>query len=625
MREILPFVIVGVATGSVYGLAGMGLVLTYNTSGIFNFAHGSVAAAGCYVFYELREQHGVPWPLAAAIVLLGFAPLAGVGLEQLARRLHGTTVATRIVATIGILFAVQGFAQARYGPTPLVVEPFLPTTTFELGGVFIGWDQVITAVIAAASAVALFLFFRGSQLGLAMRAVVEDPNLVALGGDSPPRIRRAAWAIGSAFATLSGLLLVPVIGLDALVLTLLVVYSFGAAAVGAFASLPLTYLGGLGIGVAANVSQRYVADVDWLGGLPPSLPFIVLFVALLVTPARRLGGADAKTGFGRPVAPLVPPPVRRVLLGVTVAGLAVVPWVVGARLPVYTNALIFVIVFLSLRLLVHLSGQVSLCHATFAAVGAATFSHLAHGAGVPWLLALGGAGIAAAAVGVLIALPAIRLSGLYLTLATFGFAILVEQLLYGQDILFGPNNPRIAPRPGGFESDTAFYLIVLGVVLAAMGVTAFVHRSRLGRILSVLSESPTALATAGVSPTVARTLVFAVSASLAGVAGALFGAMTEAVNGVPFGFFASLQWLTLLIVGGSARYGSAFIAAALIAVVPAYASGSTNQWAPVLYGVVVVLGAVAPGWTAGLRVAPEGPSRAGRRVPGRGPVAARLT
>ena len=121
-----------------------------------------------------------------------------------------------------------------------------------------------------------------------MRAVVDNPDLVNVTGTNPIAVRRSAWIIGTVFAALSGVLIAPTTGLNSLLLILLVVQAFGAAAVGYFSNLPLTYIGGLAIGIAASVSTKYVGTITWLGGFPASLPFIVLFIALLVTPKRLL-------------------------------------------------------------------------------------------------------------------------------------------------------------------------------------------------------------------------------------------------------------------------------------------------------------------------------------------------
>ena len=134
--------------------------------------------------------------------------------------------------------------------------------------------------VALVSAVGLYLFFRYSRLGVAMRGVVDNPDLVNITGTNPTGVRRWSWVIGTIFAAMSGVLLGPVLGLNALLLILLVVQAYGAAAIGYFSNLPLTYVGGLLLGIGAALCTKYVGDVQWLGGLPASLPFIVLFIAL---------------------------------------------------------------------------------------------------------------------------------------------------------------------------------------------------------------------------------------------------------------------------------------------------------------------------------------------------------
>ena len=143
--------------------------------------------------------------------------------------------------------------------------------------------------IALLATILLYLFFRYARLGVAMRAVVDNPDLVNVTGTNPIAVRRSAWIIGTVFAALSGVLIAPTIGLNSLLLILLVVQAFGAAAVGYFSNLPLTYIGGLAIGIAASVSTqvRAARSRGW-AVFPPSLPFIVLFIALLVTPKRLL-------------------------------------------------------------------------------------------------------------------------------------------------------------------------------------------------------------------------------------------------------------------------------------------------------------------------------------------------
>ncbi|WP_256788934.1 ATP-binding cassette domain-containing protein [Frankia sp. AvcI1] len=597
MNDLLPFVIIGLVSGSVYGLAATGLVLTYKTSGIFNLAHGAVATTAAYTFYFLRVQHGLPWGLAALLSVGVVGPALGLLLELMARRLAEVRVVYKIVATIGIILAVQGFFTARYGAQSQTFPTFLPTgSAFTLSGTVVTWDQIIITAIALIATAGLYLFFRFARLGLAMRGVVDDPELLDSAGTNPVAVRRWSWVIGSTFACLAGVLLAPSLSLDALLLTLLVVQAFGAAALGYFSSLPLTYAGGLVVGVLASILTKYGAVTHpnaLLTGLPPSTPFLVLFAVLLLTPRRRL--VDRRLSARLLVTDTWRAPARIQVSGaVVLAALAVaVPFLVGSsRIPTYTDALLKVILFLSLGLLVRTSGQVSLAHAAFAAIGAASMGHFTTGLGLPWLVALLLAGLVAIPVGAVIAIPAIRLSGVFLALATFGFGIALEQMGYPLKILFGSSTSGVrVPRPGlsAFESDRGYYYLVLIFVALVAALVVGVHRSRLGRLLRGLSDSPTALATHGASVNTTRVLVFCLSAFVAAIYGGLYGGSVSAVTGSSFSSFSSLVILAVLVIslGGEPWY--AFLAAAGMVLPSAYITNeNTTNWLNFLFGVSAI-------------------------------------
>ena len=454
MNALLPFVILGITAGSVYGLTGTGLVLTYKTSGIFNFAQGAVATTGAYVFYILHDDvlH-LPAVPTALICVFVVGPVLGLGMEAMARRLADASATMKVVATVGLVLVVQGFFSATFGTLARTFPAWLPQRTFDIGGVFIGEDQMIITGIALAATVALFLFFRRTRLGLAMRGVVDNPELLDLGGTSPATVRRWAWIIGSSFAVLAGILLAPTLNLDATVLTLLVVQAFGAAAIGRFSSLPLTYVGGLAIGIIASVATKYVVTGSAaLAGLPASIPFIVLFLVLIFTPRSKL--ADRRVSRPRPAA-VYAAPARVQLAGAAVLGvvLLAVPHLVNAgQLPYWSDGLTQVVLFLSLGLLVRTSGQVSLCQAAFAAIGATTMGHLTAGFGLPWGAALLLAGLAAVPIGAFIAIPAIRLPGVFLALATFGFGVTMQQMGYPLWIMFGSSSLGQAVNRPSFAS-----------------------------------------------------------------------------------------------------------------------------------------------------------------------------
>jgi branched-subunit amino acid ABC-type transport system permease component len=600
VRQLLPFIVVGITTGSLYGLTGLGLVLTYRTSGIFNFAHGAVAATAAYCFFALHHEHGLSWPPAALISIGLLGPVMGVVLERVTRRLAGARVVMAIVGTAGLLLAVQGLLYVIFGAQTKTFSEFLPTDTITIADVHVSYAQIIKVVVSLVAATALWLFLRRNRLGVTMRAVVDNPTLLDMTGTTPTRVRTVAWVIGASFAALSGVLIAPVLGLDAALLTLLVVQAFGAVAIGRFSSLPLTFIGGIAVGIIASLVTKYLAGRPLFNGLPSAIPFLVLIAVLLITPKARLPQEVGRLGDGASERrPWLPTNLRRAGYAAGFALLLAVPAVVGSRLPVYINGVNFVVIFLSLALLVRSSGQISLCHAAFAALGATTFSHLTVGQGLSWPLALMGAGLVTVPLGAVLAIPAIRLSGLYLALATFGFGILMQNVVFNASFMFG-NEPFLrAPRPtlGPFDgaNDTTFYYLALAVALLCCLAVLAIDRSRLGRLLRALGDSPTALTTGGLSVNVTRIMVFCLSAFFAGVGGGLFMAQFGQVSkDYGFGPFQSLIWLAVLAISGRTLILPAFIAAGLLTVLPAYITGLSQEWQSVLFGATALAAATVP-------------------------------
>jgi len=599
VKGLLPFIVIGVTTGAVYALASMGLVVTYTTSGVFNFAHGAVGMFATFVFNELRAGHGWPTPLAVAVAVLVVAPLLGIAVDRLLLgRLQGAPAATYVVVSLGLLVALQSAAVAIFGGQTRQVPPLFPSGSFSVAGVRVGYDQACVIAIALFVAVALAAFFRFTHLGLQTLAVVGDRDLTELVGTNARAVTTFSWVLGACFAALSGVLFAPVVGLDAVLLTLLVVQAFGAAVVGRLRSLPLTNLGAYGIAIAAAVATKYAATSPTLVGLPSSLPFIVLFGVLVASPRGFFAEIHGEGRVGRSTAARPAPAWRSLGAGMTVA--AVLPAVLsGSRLLTATTTVIFVAIFASLSLLVGLSKQVSLCHAVFAVFGATTLSHLLK-AGLPYPMALLLSAAVLVPLGALVSLPAIRLSGLFLALATFGFGILAQSLLFNSAIAFGRRAQVNLPRPSWFGGDVAFYYFALAVVVAGVAAIELVRISRLGRLLRAIGDSPAAVQSIGVNPTASRVMVFCLAAFVAGVAGGLLGSLTGQITSFTFDYFQSLVWLTVLVAAGPATLGGSILAAVLFIAVPAVVTSPTViAWQPVAFGVAAILFAQAPNGIAG--------------------------
>ncbi|MDP9116306.1 MAG: ABC transporter permease [Actinomycetota bacterium] len=593
MNAFIPYIVFGLTTGAVYGISAMGLVLTYKTSGLFNFGHGAVCAAAAFVFYALRQQHHVPWPLAALGAVLVFGALSGLALERIALVLSSVHTSFKIVGTVGILVSIQALAGLCFGPEALPFKPFLGESyLFHVQDVGVSTSDVVDVLLGIGAAVALYLFFKRTRLGTAMRGVVDDAQLLDMSGTAPTKVRRTAWVIGSVFAAASGVLFAATQQqLDVNILSLLVVQAFGAAAIARFSSLPMCLVGGLLVGVLQQVASKEVGSHTSLQGLDINVPFIVLFVVLLVIPRGKL----AEVGRQVKARAVMPSPFTgRTRLGgylVLSVGALLVPHVVGAHLPLWITAMTQFTLFLSLSLLVRTSGQISLCHVGFAAIGAAGFGHM-YADGAPWAIAILLGGLFAIPAGALVAIPAIRLSGLFLGLATLGFGILLAEYAYNKTWMFGGALSSHSRRPAGFTSDTRFYYVLLAIAGLALGIVALVERSRLGRLLRGLADAPIALTTLGTNVNVSRVLVFCLSTFLAGVSGATFASEFSAVNQESFNYVESLIVLAVMAISGRRTLTVAVVAPLLLYVVPGYISNPrAHLYLQLGFGVAAVFAA----------------------------------
>lgn len=608
-----PFVITGIADGSIYALAALGLVLTYKTSGIFNFAIGAQAGASAYVFYSMRVTLGLPWPVAALIAVVLVGLVGSLLLERVAFWLTNAPPAMKVVATIGLVVLLESVLTGAYGQATIQFTSFLPTMGIHLFGVAVLGSQLITAALALLATIGLYLFFRRSRLGVSMQAVVDSPTLLALEATNPVTVRRYAWAIGSCFISISGMLLAPTLGIDVNIYLLIYIAAFGAAAVGAFSSLPVTFLAAIGIGITTNVMSDKLSGQSntVIAELYTQIPFLVLVAALLLVPRAKLIVRSAATV--RKLRPPISIPTPLLATGaVGGIGLAIaIPFFVGAAfINQYTSGIGFAVVLLSLGLLLWTSGQISLCQMSFAAIGAATFGH-ALAAGFPWLAALAASVGVAITAGALAAIPSFRLTGVHLAVATFGFGLLLQNLIYPTFLMFGQADSVTVSRPHLFgidaQGDRAYYFVALAVAALCALLVIGIRRSRLGRLLQGLSDSPLALEAHGTNTRLTRLYVFCAAAGIAAVGGVLIAGVTQSAGGTPtgpFGYFNSVVLLAVLAFCGSQPLLSPIIAAFVFEVMKIYGPFTTSwfvNYEGAFFGLAAIGIAVVPGIMVSMR------------------------
>jgi branched-chain amino acid transport system permease protein len=576
MDEFLRLTILGLCTASIFALAASGLVLTYTTTGIFNFAHGAIGMLGAFAYWQLQVAWGWPVPVALAVVLLGLAPALGVAIERaIMRGLADAPETVRIVVTISLLVALLGIGLWVWSPQePHQTPSLFPGHTLQLLGVRVSWHQASAFVIAGLVALGLRLLLFRTRVGLDMRAAVDSRPLALLHGARPDRSAALAWAIGCSLAALAGILISGSLGtLSHVNLTLLIVSAYAAAMVGRLRSLPMTFAGAVVLGLADSYAIGYVPGTNaYFSTFRFVIPVVVLFVVLLVLPNPQL--RSRTVAASREDIPL--PSWRGALI---TAGLVVAVTGVVASLVTDADALrvskIFGIALIALSLvpLTGFGGQVSLCQMSFAGIGAVVMAHHGQG-GDPTGVIL--AALVCGLVGAVIALPALRLSGIYLALATAAFAVFLDRWFFALpafDIgpvhiaLFDLGVVAVQPLdlPGLDTGSRPTQLVVLSVVFAlAYLLVVAVRRSAFGQRLLAMKDSPVAAATIGIDLTRLKLAVFALSAAMAGVGGALYAGTLGSMGYERFSVFESLPLLLLAVVGGIGTASGALFAGVIL-------------------------------------------------------------
>jgi branched-chain amino acid transport system permease protein len=596
VSEFVSYTLIGIFTGAAYAIAASGLVLTYSTTRVFNIAHGAVGMFFAFVYWDFSQKQGMPAWLALIVVLVLVAPAFGVFVQRvLVRDLGNAPVGVSLVVTVGILIGLIGAATQIWPSAGRSVPQFFEGHLIKIGSdVVITWHQVITVALSAVVAFALFVLLTRTRIGTAMRASVDNPDLLRLYGGRPQLVAGLAWAVGTSLAALAGILLTPVIGLQYYDLTLLVISAYAAAMLGKLTSLPMTYVGAMALGLAQSYVVGYLQYIPFgsdITGLPAVIPTVFLVVVLVLLPQAPLRIGQVKGIVSAPVPSFGKAGVwggALVLLSMALAlGLA------DSDLLLVGTAATYGIVMLSLVLLTGYGGHVSLAQFTFAGVGAVAYSRLDQ----PNLFGLVVATLVAAAVGAIVAIPVLRLTGLYLALATLAFAQLMDKLVFQTSIAYDIGNPLSAERLSilGLKfSGTGEYTVLMTVLLVLIAVSVIaVRRGRLGRMLVAARDSQAACGTLGLDLRWMRIGLFAASAGIAGLGGALYAGLRGTTVAADFMYFQSLLLLAMAVIWGVTSVTGAVLGGAFMMYLPV--AQSDNPSIAGLLFVLLGVGAVIVG------------------------------
>ncbi|NEA71364.1 branched-chain amino acid ABC transporter permease/ATP-binding protein [Streptomyces sp. SID13588] len=584
----------GLSVGSAAALTGIGLVVTYRATGVFNLAHGAIAMVTAYVLRELVVVHGWPPAPAAAVSLLVVAPGIGLALDRvvfrpLAAREAGP--AETLVATLGVFVLLVGAAYLAWGgdargDAPVIV-PDDP------------WAQ-LAAVVALAGAVGAVT--RWTRFGTRLRAVVDDRRLAVLGGIDADRVAAAGWAFGAFTAGLGGVLLAPYLRLDPYGLSLLVMETMAVAVAAGMRSLPVA----VGVAVAVGVGQSQLTRLhpggSWqeplLQAVGANLFVVALLMAALLMPA--IGDASPDAAPAPPVtARFRAPPWAWAVCGLLFLlplGLAGTDLTTSVQVPAMG------LILLSLVVVTGLGGQISLGQAAYAGLGALFTALLAAGRfpavpALPELPALALAVLLVAPLGLLTGAPAVRRRGLALALATFAVGVAVSRFVLAQPYATSGLDLR---RPAGFTADRAYYVLELVLLAASLASVHLLRRGRTGRALAAIRDHEAGAAAAGVPVPALKLFTFVAGAGFAALGGGLLGMGVRSFDVASFDPLRGLLWFAAVVVLGADSPLGAMAAAALLVGLDA---GTKEGVAAAVVGVLaVLLGRTPGGLPAALRL-----------------------
>ena len=611
---MLQYIIAGLVLGGIYAIAASGLVVTYESSGILNFAFGAMAyfIARLYYFFLVQQNWGIL--LSAFLAIFVAAPLMGIVLYAiLFRHLRLSSPLVKVVATLGLSVAIPALATLIFGTDAINKAPGLapePVHVYNVIGVAVTLDQIIVYASVVLTIVIGTLVLRFTEIGLKVRAMVDSPAMTSLSGTNPGAISVGVWAVSTFFAGLAGVLAAPIIGLDPANFTLLIAAAFAAVVAARLRSLPIAIVIGLAMGIITALFQ-YALPVQstWTTKIVAAVPFMFIAVFLLYFLIRKVDLSGSQK-VGSALDSAISPQGEKTLAGSAVSAIdnaslgfvaryggsllimalaTLLPLIVGGLwVGLVCQAFAYAVIFLSFTLVTGEGGMIWLCQITFAGIGGLTAAQLATNHGWPILLAILAGGLVSLPIGLLIGFLTIRLGGLYVALVTLTFGLLVENLFFTWGIFLNNGLGVNVNRPSFASSDLSFsYVCLVAFAIVALFVVNL-RRSTTGLALDAVRWSEPGSRTLGISVVQMKIIVAGLAAFVAGIGGGLL--VTAGTTALPgnFSTFLGVVWLAVLVSIGIRSTIAALVAGLLFVMMPAislaYLPAWTAQIPPVLFG-----------------------------------------
>ena len=281
-------IVSGIALGAIYGLVALGIVLVFKATGVLNFAHGEAVMIATFVAYTLIKLK-LPYWLAVLLTLV-FAAAFGMLIERLVlRRFVGKSLLVSGIATLGLFLLFGDLAVWIWGKDPFEFPGMFSQKPIMVAGIAVSAADLGIVGVAAFLAGALYVFFRHTRIGVAMQATMDNPTAARLMGIPTKRIYSLAWALSHVIGAIAGILIAPVAFLHFTMMQHVLHYAFAAAVLGGILSLPGSIVGGIIIGISANLTGAYVSSA-W----KEVVPFVVMLAILIFRPHGLLARHQVK-------------------------------------------------------------------------------------------------------------------------------------------------------------------------------------------------------------------------------------------------------------------------------------------------------------------------------------------
>jgi branched-chain amino acid transport system permease protein len=588
MKDVLLYAALGLGAGALIASVALGVVLIYRGSGVINIATGAIAMLAAYLYWAFKTGFFGFHLSSPPAVVLTLVCMAGFGvLIELAifRPLRNTAPLAKLAASLGLLLVLEAGVILVFGNSLKAAPAILPSETITVFDRVVPKDRFLLAGIVILVAGLLTALFRWTPFGLATRAASENEVSAMLVGLSPSRLAILNTALASVVAGGLGVLVAPIIALDAQTMAFQVVPALGAALLAGFTSFFIACFAGLAIGAVQSL-LIFWSTQNWFptdtGGSPiRGLP--ELFVFLVIVLALFLRGASLP-GRGELVEkrlPFVPRPERLLRSSAIAAAAGVVCLIVFPYdfRQALINSLLGIIICLSLVVIIGFVGQISVVQLALAGVAGFTMSHLTTDVGGIWAefpISLLIGALAATVVGLVVAVSALRVRGVSLVVVTLAAAVALEQFGF-LNVRWGggfTGSPVTQPRLGGLDlspggpfrgvddkiPSPTFGFLVLAVTILLGMLVANTRRSSLGQRMLAVRSNERAAAAVGINVRNTKLAGFGIAAFIAGMAGAVYAYNFGSVSSSRFGAVTALGLIAFAYFGGITMVSGAVIA-----------------------------------------------------------------